>query len=84
MGAPIHRCRAVKTFLVAGAARRLQLEQFPGYTPDPNPDEGARNLPKRLELANQCSKDVPELQWELDLTIRCIRRRRQVLTACFR
>jgi transposase len=83
-GAPIHRCRMVKAFLGAGAARRLQLEQLPGYAPDLNPDEGVWNLLKRVELANRCSQDVPELWWELGLAIRRLRRRRHVLTACFR
>jgi hypothetical protein len=39
-GSPIHRGRAVKDFLASGAARRVQLEQLPGYAPDLNPDEG--------------------------------------------
>ncbi len=39
-GAPIHRSRSVKDFLASsGAARRLQLEQLPGYAPELNPDE---------------------------------------------
>ena len=36
-GAPIHRCRAVKEYLAQGAARRLRLEQLPGYAPELNP-----------------------------------------------
>jgi hypothetical protein len=39
-GSPIHRSRSVKDFLASGAARRLQLEQLPGYAPELNPDEG--------------------------------------------
>src|SRR5215210_7374061 len=31
-GSPIHRGGAVKNFLASGAARRVQLEQLPGYT----------------------------------------------------
>ena len=39
-GSPIHRGGAVKDFLSSGAARRVQLEQLPGYAPELNPDEG--------------------------------------------
>jgi DDE superfamily endonuclease len=39
-GAPIHRGRPIKEFLSQGAAKRLRLEQLPGYAPDLNPDEG--------------------------------------------
>jgi transposase len=39
-GSPIHRGRAVKGFLASGAARRVRLEQLPGYAPELNPDEG--------------------------------------------
>jgi hypothetical protein len=35
-GAPIHRSRAIKTFLAQGAAKRLRLEQLPGYHPPPH------------------------------------------------
>src|SRR5207237_9519129 len=38
-GAPIHRGQPVKDFLAQGGARRIRLEQFPGYAPDLNPDE---------------------------------------------
>lgn len=47
-GSPIHRGQAVKDFLRAGAAKRLRLEQLPGYAPDLNPDEGIWNY---LELS---------------------------------
>jgi transposase len=82
-GAPIHRCRAVKDFLAAGAAARLHLEQLPGYAPELNPDEGVWNLLKRVELRNRCCQDLDELRWELGLAIRRLRRRPQVLAACF-
>ena len=82
-GAPIHRCRAVKDFLTAGAATRLHLEQLPGYAPDLNPDEGVWNLLKRAELKNRCCQDLDELRWELRLAIRRLRRTPQRLSACF-
>ena len=73
-GAPIHRGRAVKDFLAGGAAARLRLEQFPGYAPELNPDEGVWNLLKRAELKNCCCRDLDELRWELGLAIRRLRR----------
>jgi transposase len=42
-GSPIHRGHEVKDFLKRGAAKRLHLEQLPGYAPDLNPDEGIWN-----------------------------------------
>jgi transposase len=39
-GSPIHRGQPVKDFLRNGAARRLHLEQLPGYAPELNPVEG--------------------------------------------
>ena len=45
-GAPIHRSRAVKEYLAQGAARRIQLEQLPGYAPELNPDEGVWRYPR--------------------------------------
>ena len=45
-GAPVHRSRAVKEWLSQGAAQRIQLEQFPGYAPELNPDEGGVALPE--------------------------------------
>ena len=51
-GAPVHRSRAVKEWLARGAARRIQLEQLPGYAPELNPDEGVWRYLKRVELKN--------------------------------
>ncbi len=82
-GAPIHRCRAVKDFLTAGAATRLHLEQLPGYAPDLNPDEGVWKQLLRAELKNRCCQDLDELRWELRLAIRRLRRTPQRLIACF-
>lgn len=83
-GAPIHRGRAVRDFLAAGAAARLHLEQLPGYAPELNPDEGVWNLLKRAELKNRCCRDLDELRWELGLAIRRLRRTPRRLAACVR
>jgi transposase len=83
-GAPIHRCRPVKDFLAAGAAKRLHLERLPGYAPELNAAEGVWNLLKRRELKNRCCQTLDELGWQLRLAIRRLQRRPHLLTACFR
>ncbi len=64
-GSPIHRSRAIKDFLANGAARRLQLEQLPGYAPDLNPDEGIWRHLKCVEMKNLCCQSLAELKVEL-------------------
>jgi len=68
-GAPIHRDKAIKAFLAAGAARQLWLEPLPGYAPDLNPDEGVWNHLKNVELRNVSCHDQEELRHELRLAI---------------
>ena len=81
-GAKIHHCREVKAFLKAGAARRLRLIRLPAYAPALNPDEGVWRWLKR-QLGNVCCADVGELRYELGLAIQRLRRRPEVLRACF-
>jgi transposase len=83
-GASIHRGQAVKKFLAAGAATRLQLVRLPAYAPELNPDEGVWNQLKRVELKNRCCTDLDELRWEVGLAIRRLRRHPSRLTACVR
>jgi transposase len=83
-GSPIHRCRAVKDFLAAGAAQRLHLEPLPGYAPDVNPDEGVWRYLKRVELRNRCCRDLPELKREFRRATARLRHKRNVLAACIR
>jgi hypothetical protein len=64
-GSPIHRAHEIKAFLKRGAAKRLQLEQLPGYAPDLNLDEGIWNYLKRVELGNVCCSDLNQLQRKL-------------------
>ncbi len=83
-GAPIHRGQAVKAFLAQGGARRIRLEQFPGYAPDLNPDEGIWNYLKRVELGNVCCQSLPHLRHHLRLAIARLRRKRSVIQGCAR
>ena len=64
-GSPIHHGQAVKDFLREGAAKRVQLEQLPGYAQDLNPGEGIWNYMQRVELANVCSTDLGDLRHHL-------------------
>jgi transposase len=83
-GAPIHRGQAVKDFLRRGAAKRLHLEQLPGYAPDLNPDEGIWNYMKRVELANVCCRDLQELHTHVIRARERLRHKRAIIRACSR
>lgn len=83
-GAPIHRCQVVKTFLAAGAARRLHLEPLPAYAPDVNPTEGIWRYLKRVELRNCCCHDLAELQAAFRKAVARLRQKRPILKACIR
>lgn len=82
-GAPIHRCNAVKEFLVAGGAKRVHLERLPPYAPDLNPDEGIWRYLKHVELRNVICQDVKELRHELRLATARVRHKAQVIPGCF-
>lgn len=83
-GSPIHRGQPVKDFLAQGGARRIRLEQFPGYAPDLNPDEGIWNYLKRVELGNVCCHTLPHLRRHLRLATARLRHKRSVIQACAR
>lgn len=82
-GSPIHRAQPIKDFLKRGAARRLWLEQLPGYAPDLNPDEGIWNYLKRVELANVCCPSLACLQTELIRARERLRHKRHIIRSCF-
>lgn len=83
-GSPIHRGHAVKELLARGAAKRLHLEQLPGYAPDLNPDEGIWSYLKRVELANLCCHDLLELRTALIRARERLRHKRAIIRACAR
>ena len=83
-GAPIHRCRAVKEYLARGAARRLRLEQLPGYAPELNPDEGIWRYLKRVELKNVVCADLGHLRREFWAAVQRLLAKPDVLRACVR
>ena len=60
---------------------RLQLEHFPSYAPELNPDEGVWSLAKR-NLANSCPRDREELIQEVIDSIDSIKRSSRKLRGC--
>src|SRR6266568_8861090 len=83
-GSPIHRSKEIKAFLKAGAAKRLHLEQLPGYAPDLNPDEGIWQYLKRVELGNVCCTDLDHLYREIIRAKERLRHKRDIIRSCSR
>jgi transposase len=83
-GAPIHRGHEIKDFLKRGAAKRLHLEQLPGYAPDLNPDEGIWNYLKRVELGNVCCCDLDQLHRKLIQAKERLRHKKEIIKSCSR
>src|SRR5579885_2261043 len=81
-GSPIHRGHEIKEFLKRGAAKRLHLEQLPGYAPELNPDEGIWNYLKRVELGNVCCTDLEHLSTELIRARERLRHKRGIIQSC--
>ncbi len=81
-GAPIHRGQPSTDFLARGAARRLHLEQLPGYAPELHPVEGLWNYLKRVELGNVCCPDLTTLGQALRRAKERVRHKRRVLRGC--
>jgi transposase len=83
-GSPIHRAHEIKDFLKRGAAKRLHLEQLPGYAPDLNPDEGIWNYLKRVELGNVCCSDLDQLHRKLIQAKERLRHKKEIIKSCSR
>ena len=82
-GSPIHRSATVQAVLAAGAARRLHLARLPAYAPELNPDEGIWRYLKYVELRNLCCPTLWDLDHEVRLAARRLRRKPHVIRACF-
>jgi transposase len=74
--------RAEATFGSSGAAKRLHLEQLPGYAPDLNPDEGIWNYLKRVELGNVCCTNLDHLSTALIRARERLRHKREIVQSC--
>jgi transposase len=81
-GSPIHKGHG-RTFLAAGGARQIHLEQLPPYAPALNPGEGVWHQLKNVEMRNLCCLNLIHLRCELGLAIKRLRRKPHMLTACF-
>jgi transposase len=66
---------------LCGRFPRLQLERFPSYAPELNPDEGVWNLAKR-SLANGRPDGITELEVHLTDVLRRLRSSPAKLRAC--
>ena len=82
-GGMIHRSQEVKNFLVQGWAGEIHLERFPAYAPELNPDEGVWQHLKHVELRNVCCTNLGHLHDELQLAIRRVRRRPDLVQSFF-
>ncbi len=72
-GSPTHRSKVIKAYLAAGAAKRIHLEQLPGYAPELNPTEWVWSYLKIADLANVACDFLSEL----DAPIRRAKKRLQ-------
>jgi transposase len=81
-GAPIHRSHLGKQFLRDGAAARIHLEQFPGYAPELDPEEGIWHYLKYVELRNLCCADLAETRRALRAATQRLRQKPRIMRAC--
>lgn len=81
-GAGIHTSKVVRAALREGLSPGVWLERLPPYAPDLNPDEGVWSLAKR-RLSNVCAMSVADLVGRVRRVLEAIRRRKDLLLACF-
>ena len=65
--------KVIKEYLYDGAAKRIHLEQLPGYAPELNPTERFWSYLKVADLANIACDLLPEL----DALMQKAKKRRQ-------
>ncbi len=80
-GIPTHRSRIVKAYLANGVAKRIYLEQLPGYAPDLNPTEWFWSYLKLADLANIACDHLPDLEVLIKNSKRRMQRRPQLIQA---
>ena len=83
-GIPTHRSGIVKAYLADGAAKRIHLEQLPGYAPDLNPTEWVWSYLKLADLANIACDHLPDLEVLIKNSKRRMQRRPQLIQAFVR
>jgi transposase len=82
-GGAIHRSGEVKMFLAQGGSDHIHLERFPASAPELNPDEGVWQHLKHVEMGNLCCSSLDHLSLELNLAIRRLRRRPDLVQSFF-
>jgi len=82
-GLAAHRSKLVKEY-VAGLEGRIHLERLPAYAPELNPVEYVWAHLKQHELPNVCAKDLWSLGELARKKLRRMRRRKPLLTACWK
>ena len=81
---PTHRSKMVKAYLANGAAKRIHLEQLPGYAPDLNPTEWVWSYLKLADLANIACDHLPDLEALINNSKRRMQRRPELIQAFVR
>lgn len=83
-GAPIHRSKVVREFLLSDASQWLHLERLPAYAPELQPDEGIWKHLKQVELRNLSCDSLPSLKIELRRAKERRRHKVHVIHGCVR
>jgi transposase len=83
-GIPTHRSKKIKAYLAAGAAKRIHLEQLPGYAPDLNSTEWVWSYLKVAELANTPRDYLSELETLIQKAKRRMQRRPELIQGFIR
>ena len=79
--APMHKAAPIRRFVAAHP--RLQVQRFPGYAPELNPDEFVWT-PLKRSLCNAVPNDLGHLRQLLQPPIRRLRRSQHLLWSCIR
>ena len=82
-GLPAHRAKLVKDYL-ATLDGQIAVERLPAYAPELNPVEYIWSYLKQHELPNFCPKDLWSLGELARTKLRRMRRRKRILTACWK
>lgn len=81
--ASIHNSEEVRNFLKVAAQGSLHLVQQPKYSPHLNADEQVWSYLKRVELANNCKKNIKELLPQIEKGLRNMATKPQLIRQFF-
>jgi len=82
-GSPTHRSKIIKAYLSAGSARRIHLEQLPGYAPELNPTEWVWSYLKVADLANIACDFLSELDALIQRVKKRVQHKPEMIRAFF-